>query len=273
MPFLEHLEELRWRVLWSLLALLVGAVIGFVIVTRFDVLGLLIRPYLPYMDGTRLHYLSPGDPFFLTLKLGVTVGLLLAFPFIVYQVWSFLSPALHAHERRAIVPAFYLGLVLFCGGMALAYYAALPVTLDFMSGFQEESLEPMVTAGFYLSFVTKLLLGFGLVFELPVVIMVLAVTGLVGSKGLRAKRRYAIVGATVLAAIITPGDFLLLTVFLMAPLILLYELGIGLTVLVERRRARAEQAEAEAEAKARAEARGSATSGPTDHATNPAGAQ
>ncbi len=239
MPFLDHLEELRWRALWSLIALAVGAVVGFTLVTRFDVLHLLILPVLPYLDGDKLRYLSPADPFFLTLKLGLTVGGLLASPVVIYQVWAFLAPALRRDERRAIVPAFYLGLVLFAGGVALGYYAALPATLRFMMGFQRESLSPMITAGPYLGFVMKMLLAFGAVFELPVIILVLAVVGLVDSRMLRRQRRFAIVLSTVVAAIITPGDMIVLTVFIMVPLILLYELSIGLTVLVERRRRRA----------------------------------
>ncbi|MGH7476355.1 MAG: twin-arginine translocase subunit TatC [Longimicrobiales bacterium] len=248
MPFLEHLEELRWRILWSLLALLGCAIVGFIVVTQLRVLPLLVRPIEPYIADGKLGYLSPADPFLLTLRLALIVGVLLAFPIIVYQVWSFLAPALHRHERRAIVPSFYLGLILFAGGMALAYFAALPVTLQFMMGFQTDSLRPMITAGPYLGFVVKLLLAFGLIFELPVVIVVLAAVGLVDTKMLRAKRRYAIIGAAVVAAFITPGDVVILTIFMMLPLILLYELSIGLTVLVERRRKRAAAAEAAAEA-------------------------
>src|SRR3712207_4135104 len=113
MPFLDHLEELRWRLLWSLLALVVCAIVGFVLVTRLDVLGLLIKPIEPFLGGTKLKYLSPTDPFFITLRLAILVGGLLASPVIIYQIWSFLAPALLPSEKRVIVPALYLGLVLF----------------------------------------------------------------------------------------------------------------------------------------------------------------
>jgi sec-independent protein translocase protein TatC len=238
MPFLEHLEELRWRILWSGLAIIVATIAGFVVVTQLDVIGILIRPVESYLPDGKLHYLSVTDPFFITIKLAIALGLLAASPIVIYQVWAFLSPALLATERRAIVPAFYLGLVLFLAGAALAYFLALPVTIRFMQGFQAGSLQPMLTAPEYFGFVTKLLLGFGLIFEMPVVVMVLAAIGLVTPKFLREKRRYAIAAMAVAAAMITPGDAITLTIFLMGPLMLLYELSIGLARLMEKGRER-----------------------------------
>jgi len=239
MPFLDHLEELRWRIIWSLLAVLVGTVAGFLLVYHFDVLGLLVRPIEPFLSGGKLKYLSPTEPFFLTLKLAVVVGALLASPIVFYQIWAFVAPALLPQEKRAIVPALYLGLVLFAAGVALAYFLVLPLTLRFMMGFQVESLEPNITVNPYLSFVVKLLLAFGILFEMPVVIMVLAALGVVNSKMLASKRRHALVINVVIASIVTPGDMVTLTVFMMVPLALLYELSIGLARMVERRRARA----------------------------------
>src|SRR5690606_22828382 len=142
-------------------------------------------------------------------------------------------PALTKRERRAIIPALYLGLVLFVAGVALAYWGALPLTLRFMLvTFASDSLEQSITASYYFSFVVKMLVAFGAVFELPVVVLVLSALGLVTSKWLRSKRRYAIAGMAVLSAMITPGDAISLTLFLMLPLILLYELSIGLSALV-----------------------------------------
>ena len=238
MPFLDHLEELRWRILWSILAVLLGTLVGFVIVTHFNILEILINPVRPFIAGEKLKYLSPGDPFFITLKLAITVGLILAFPIVVAQVWGFVSPALMPRERRAIIPALYLGLVLFCAGVALAYFLVVPMTLKFMMGFQTATLEQNIVIGPYMSFVVKILLAFGILFELPVVVMVLAALGLVTSKFMAEKRRYAIAGMAVIAAFVTPGDAVTLTVFMMGPLLILYEMSIGLAKLVERRRAR-----------------------------------
>ncbi|NIP79933.1 MAG: twin-arginine translocase subunit TatC [Gemmatimonadetes bacterium] len=236
MPFLDHLEELRWRILWSLLAIAVGAVIGWFLVTRFDVLGLLIEPMRPLLENGKLAYLSPADPFIVTLKLTLTTGIILASPIIIYQVWIFLSPALLPDEKRAIVPALYFGLLLFLAGMALAYFVALPVMFQFFAQFQQASLEQNITIGPYMAVVVRTLLGFGLVFELPVVMLVLAAVGVVDTNMLRKGRRWAIVIITVVASFITPGDVVILTVFLMVPLLLLYELGIVLARVVERRR-------------------------------------
>lgn len=252
MPFLDHLEELRWRILWSLLALLIATIGAFVFVMEVDVIGWLKRPIDPYLPpGQKLIFLEVGGAFFITLKLALTLGIIIAFPVVVYQAWAFLSPALTKRERRAIIPALYLGLVLFMVGAALAYWGALPLTLQFMLvTFESESLEQSITAGFYFSFVTKMLLAFGVVFELPVVVLVLSALGLVTASWLRSKRRYAVAGMAVLSAVITPGDAISLTIFLMVPLLLLYELSIGLAALVERARRRHAAADADAEGEA-----------------------
>ena len=244
MPFLDHLEELRWRLLWSLLAVAVGTGVAFVLVMHFDVLGLLIKPIEPFLHGSKLKYLSPTEPFFITLKLAVTCGFLLALPVVVYQVWAFLSPALLPSEKRVIVPSLYLGLVLFAVGVAMAYEIVLPMTLSFTMGFQTESLEQAIVIGEYLSVVTRLLLSFGVVFELPIVVMVLSALGLVTPEFLASKRRHAIVGITILAALLTPGDVITVTLMMMVPLVILYEFSIVLSRMVYRRRL----AEAPAEA-------------------------
>jgi sec-independent protein translocase protein TatC len=276
MPFLEHLEELRWRILWSLLAVAVGAVVGFVLVYYFDVLGLLVHPLrVAYDDPSyKLINLSPADPFFITLKLGIVVGVILAFPIVVYQVWAFLSPALEDHEKKAIVPALYLGLVLFCAGVALAYFVALPLTLAFFQNFQAEFLEEQLEVSKTLAFITKLLIGFGVIFELPVVVMVLSALGLVTPEFLRSKRRHAMVAITVMASFLTPGDVITLTVMLMVPLFFLYEFSIYLSKLIWRRkRAGEEEEEARGEASetARSPAPGPQVEARPEPASRPSG--
>ena len=237
MPFLDHLEELRWRILWSLLAIVIGAVVGFVLVLNFEVLDLLINPYYEVMeDEVKLVFLSPTEPFFLILRVGILGGVVLASPIIVYQIWAFLSPALERHEKRAIIPALYMGVVLFAAGVAMSYYLALPVTLRFLLFFAEGYFDQMLQAGPYLGFVTKLLMAFGILFELPVVIMILSAMGLVTPAFLRAKRRHAIVIITVLASFLSPGDVVTVTAMMMMPLVLLYEFSILLSVVITRRR-------------------------------------
>jgi sec-independent protein translocase protein TatC len=244
MPFLDHLEELRWRILWSIVAVVIGTIIGFALVYYLNVLEILVMPIRDaYGDqDLKLIYLSPADPFFVTLRLAIYIGILLAFPVLVYQLWSFLSPALEKSEKRAIIPALYLGLVLFVGGVALAYFAALPVTLEFFKAFLTDSLEGQLEINNTLGFVVKMLFAFGAVFELPIVILALSLMGVVTPAFLRTKRRHAIVLITVLASFITPGDAITLTVMMMFPLILLYEFGIFLSAGVYRRREKAERA-------------------------------
>jgi sec-independent protein translocase protein TatC len=236
MPFLDHLEELRWRILWALLAIAVGTIIGLVLVFQLPVLELLVAPIREASGNPNLQliYLSPAAPFFVTLKLGIYIGLILAFPFVAYHVWAFLSPALEKREKRAVIPALYLGLVLFVAGVALAYFIALPVTLRFFQTIQSESIVASLEINETIGFVVKLLLAFGAVFELPVVIMALSVMGLVTPAFLRAKRRHAFVLITVMASFLTPGDVITLTIMMMVPLVFLYELGILLSVGIYR---------------------------------------
>ncbi len=243
MPFLNHLEELRWHILWSVLSVTVGAVIGFALVYYFGVLDLLIEPVRVAAGDPdlKLQYLSPADSFFVTLKLAIYSGFIMAFPIVAYHTWSFLSPALEKREKRLIVPALYLGMLLFIAGMALAYFAALPVTLEFFQKFQTDALAANYEINATLGFIVKLLLAFGIVFELPIVIMVLSMMGLVTPKFLRTKRRHAIVLITIVASFITPGDVVVLTIMMMVPLVGLYELGIFLSWLIYRGKAQREK--------------------------------
>jgi sec-independent protein translocase protein TatC len=238
MPFLDHLEELRWRILWSLVALVVGAIAGFFIVLRFNVMWVLLEPVRRAFEDPdlRLIALSPADTFWVTMRLGIAVGVLLTLPIVVYHIWRFLSPALEKHEKRAIIPALYLGLVLFCAGVAMAYFLALPLTLEFFQILQEDFVEHQLEVSKTLGFITTLLLVFGVIFELPVVIMVLTAVGLVTPDFLRSKRRHAIVLITIAASLISPGDVITLTIMMMVPLILLYEMGIHLSAGIFRRK-------------------------------------
>jgi sec-independent protein translocase protein TatC len=250
MPFLDHLEELRWRILWSLLAVVVGAGVGIFLVIRFDVIHILTGPLFTimteiqaanpdFMGGNpvgKLSYLDLTEVFFFKLKLGIITGLLLVFPILAYQLWAFLSPALEKREKRVIVPSLYFGLLLFAAGVAMAYSVALPVTIRFLLLFGAEDFVPVLTAGLYLSFVTRLLLAFGILFELPVVVMILSVLGLVTPALLRKYRRHSIVANTILASFLSPGDIITVTLLMMIPLILLYEVGIILSVMIYKRK-------------------------------------
>lgn len=231
MPFLDHLEELRRRVIWSLGALIVLSVAGFFLVTRLDVIGVLERPFHHVMPDHDLLFTSPTTPVMVTLKLSFVLGLILALPVIAYHAWAFFSPALYEHERRFIVPAIAVGFALFLAGIAMAYFLTLPLGLQFLLGFQAESLSPIITIDEYLRFATRLILAFGIIFEMPVVLVLLGMLGIVTPEGLRKYRRHAVVGLAVASALLTPADVGTM-LMLLVPMFLLYELSIWLVKLV-----------------------------------------
>jgi len=236
MPFLDHLEELRQRIIRSLIALVAGGVIAFVVVMNVNVLGFLAQPILPYLHGRKLVYTHPADPFSIVMSAALGIGILFALPVILYQIWSFLSPALYKHERRIAVWILGSGTGLFALGAAMAYFLILPMTLKFLIGMQPASMEPMITASEYFGFTIMMMLVFGAVFELPLVIVALAALGLVTPKMLRGTRRAAIVTCVAGACIITPGDLVVTSAALAVPMYLLYEASILVSSIVYRRR-------------------------------------
>lgn len=270
MPFLEHLEEMRWRILWSLLALVLGLAAGIFLVLYFDAMLILLAPGREILGEAWMpQALGPNENLFFLLRVAIWIGLVLASPTLVYHAWQFLSPALEKHEKRAIVPSLYLGLVLFIAGVAMAYFIVLPFYLRFMVGLGTDYMTQGWTGNLYFGEVIKLLLAVGFIFELPVVILVLSALGIVTPRFLRSKRRHAIVGSTILASLITPGDAITLTLFLVTPIFLLYEFSILLSVLVWRKRdardGRAETAAASADEDTRAPEDTVAAPTPYDH--------
>jgi Tat protein translocase TatC len=238
MPFLDHLEELRWRLLKILLAVVLGTVIGWLVVERVDVIGLLMRPIAPHLPGGRLNFTSPTDPFFITLKLAFIVGIVLTSPYTVFQIWAFLAPALYEREKRLVVPALFSGVILFLAGAAAGYLLALPHALNFLLGFQNQSLQPIITADRYFTFAAQVIVAVGCTTELPLIIIILAALGLVTPTGLRKNRRFALLGAAVLAAFLAPPDALSMIIGIIV-LMLFYEIGIWCAWIVIRRKARA----------------------------------
>lgn len=234
MPFLDHLEELRRRIIWSLAALVVMSIGGFFLVTRLDVIGVLARPIRSALPDQPLMFTSPTTPVVVTLKLSLLVGFVLALPVLAWQAWAFLSPALYDRERRLVVPSISIAFGLFLAGLAMAYFFALPVGLQFLLGFQAESLQPIITIDEYLKFATRLILAFGVIFEMPVVFVVLGLLGVVTPAGLRRYRRHAVVGLAVVAAFLTPADVGTM-LMLLVPMVLLYELSIWLVRLTAGR--------------------------------------
>lgn len=235
MPFLEHLDELRSRLIWMGVTVLTLSIAGFFIVTELDVIGLLKRPIVPLVPEGMLLYTSPTEPMTVTLKLSFVVGIILSVPVLVYHIWGFLAPALFEHEKKAVVPAVIGGFLLFLLGVAMAYFLVLPLALQFLLNFQTQALAPIITIGEYLRFATRLILAFGIIFELPLVTLMLSILGLIDAGSLRKFRRHAIVAVSILSALLTPADVGTM-LMMMVPLLVLYEISVLLVAIVDRRR-------------------------------------
>jgi sec-independent protein translocase protein TatC len=242
MPFLDHLEELRWRILKALGALVVGVGVAFALLMKLDIIAQLEAPIRPYLPAGKLVYTHPGDPFQITLTAAIAIGVLLALPVILYQLWAFLAPALYKNERRLVVPVLFGAIALFMGGVSLSFYVVLPLAVEWLMGFQTASLTPMITASEYFDFAVSMSLAFGICFELPIVILALAALGIVTPQLLNRYRRHAIVVCVIVGAFLTPGDLIWTTIAMAVPLYFLYEISVALTYLMYRRRARREAA-------------------------------
>jgi sec-independent protein translocase protein TatC len=247
MPFLDHLEELRWRLFKVILALGGGFVLAFALLSTksIDLLNYLQRPHQA-ISTVQLVYTSPTDPFNVTISASFGLGFLLSLPVICYQIWAFLSPALYKHEKRVVIPVMIGATLLFAAGVSLAFFFAVPVTLTFLYGFQTQAFTAMITVKEYFGFLFGMCLAFGAAFELPILILALTAFGLVTPALLSRFRRHAMVACLGLSAIITPGDAVSAMILLAIPLYFLYEGGILLSRLVVRRRARAESIRGEA---------------------------
>jgi sec-independent protein translocase protein TatC len=237
-PLLDHLIELRRRLLYCIAAV----VIAFGVCYYFaeDIFSFLVQPLLA-AGQKKLVYTQIFEAFFVKVKVAFFAAMMVSFPVIANQLWQFVAPGLYKKERRALLPFLVATPLLFLMGAALAYYMAVPMALHFLLSFQGNvggvTQEALPAIGNYLSFVMQFLFGFGLSFLLPVLLMLLERAGIVTRRQLISARRYAIVGATAIAAVLTPPD-LMSQVLLAVPLILLYELAIIGIWFTERGRAK-----------------------------------
>ena len=247
MPFLDHLEVLRWRLIWSGASLLIAFAVAFTLVSNYDIIGIIAFPAKEFLHGQKLIFTHPADPFTILMNVSFGLGIILASPVIGYQVWSFLSPALHPHEKRVIIPVLIGAVGLFLIGCTLSVLWVLPITLELLGNINTTSLQQMVSASEYFSFAVALTLAFGAVFELPILILALTALGLVTPRLLAKYRRHSFVGMLILSAIITPGDLIISTLMLFIPLYGLYELSIILSWIVFRAKLKKAKREEEAE--------------------------
>ena len=249
MPMLDHLVELRRRLTWSVVAFFVLFFVSFYFAGAvFDFLVQPLRDLWVGEPSRRLIFTALHEKFFTEIKIAFFVAAFLSFPIVSNQIWAFVAPGLYRNEKKAFLPFLIATPVLFFIGGAFVYYVVLPVAWEFFAGYEQAAedgklaiqLEPKVDQ--YLSLVMRLIFAFGLSFELPVVLTLLAKVGIVDAQGLRKQRRYAIVVAFVAAAVLTPPDPIS-QLGLAIPIIILYEISIICAVIVGRSKQKAEGAD------------------------------
>jgi sec-independent protein translocase protein TatC len=238
MSFLEHLDELRSRLIRALIALIVGFLIcwGF----RDPIFHFLTEPMRRALPEVKFIVTGPSSALLLKMKMAFFVGIFVALPYILYQIWAFVSPGLYRHEKAYALPFILAGTVFFIGGAAFGHLFLFPITFRFLSQFGGEDMQFLPRVDEYFSFYSWFLLGLGLVFQLPVVIFVLSRIGLVTPRFLLRHFKWAVLAAFIIAAIITPTPDVVTQSMLALPMLGLYLLGVGVAWLFGKPRRRPE---------------------------------
>jgi sec-independent protein translocase protein TatC len=244
MSFLEHLEELRWTVIWVAIATVAGMAVVWHFSDRvIDLLSTdlenIVRGAIGEGGDYRLHVFEVSEAFITKIKISLLLGFLLALPFNVFKVWRFLSPGLLKGERKLLSPLIVLSTSLFYAGVAFAYLVMVKLSVAFLFRLKPATVDTTVRMGSYVTFVTKFCLTFGLVFQVPLVLAILSLVGVVKPEQIRASWRYAIVIIIILSAFLTPPD-VLSQILMAVPVLFLYWLGYFLAVLFRRRRQRSQ---------------------------------
>jgi sec-independent protein translocase protein TatC len=245
MPLLDHLIELRRRLLWTMVTL--GVTFAICLYFARPIFAILVQPLLAAGQG-KLIYTQIFEAFFVEVKVAFFAAAFISFPVFATQIWRFVAPGLYAKEKKAFLPFLLLTPVLFSAGAAMAYYIAVPVALKYLLGFSGDvggvQQEAMPGVDNYLGFIMKFVFGFGISFLLPVVLMLLERAGIVTLEQLKAGRRYAIVGMAAISAVLTPPD-LLSQILLLVPMVMLYEMAIIAIRITRRKRDKIEQSQAD----------------------------
>jgi len=227
LPLTAHLQELRKRLILSFVA--VGAAFIFCYAFADSIFKILAMPLLKVMPaGGSLIFTSVAEAFFTYMKVAFIAGLILVSPFVLYQIWAFVAPGLYQKEKRYVIPFVLGGSLFFALGVLFAYFVAIPTGFKFLLGYATDFIKPMPSMKEYLSFSIKFLLAFGLVFEFPVVLVLLAKIGVIDAATLARQRKYAILLIFIFAAVMTPPD-IISQIFMALPLMGLYELSILLS--------------------------------------------
>ena len=233
MGFLDHLEELRWRIIKGLLAIIVGSAVSFGFIDQ--ILEILLKPTTSTSYRIALQVLSVQGMFLIKWFIAFISGFVLAMPVVVYQIWRFVTPGLKINEKRYALPVVLFACISFITGVSFGYLVLIPFSLEFFSGMGAGLVENNFSITYYFSFLTWLLLGAGLVFQLPVLSLFLSAIGVLTPPFMRHYRRHAIVTILILSSFITPPDPV--SMLMMAvPLVVLYEISIGVSWMVNHRR-------------------------------------
>jgi sec-independent protein translocase protein TatC len=243
MSFLEHLEELRRRIIYCLLAVAVGFGLCWGYAER--IYSLMQKPIIQVLHEhglpEKLVFLSPTEPFNLYLKIGFMAGVFVAAPFILYQVWMFISPGLYRGEKRYVLPFMLSTILLFASGAVFGYRIVYPAALKFLIEYGNQ-FQPMITIGEYTDLFLTIILGLGVVFELPILVFFLSLMGVVTAGWMWRNLRYSILAIFTIAAIITPTTDIMNMCIFAAPMVALYVLSIGIAWFVHPRQRKARQA-------------------------------
>ena len=243
LTLIDHLLELRTRLLRAVIA--VGVVVIALAPFARQLYSTLAEPLVRYLpEGSSMIAIDVASPFFAPFKLVLILGLLIAMPAVIYQAWAFVAPGLYRHEQRLARPLLVASVLLFYAGCAFAYFAVFPVVLAFFTSMEREGVEVMTDTSRYLDFILTLFIAFGLAFQVPVATIVLVVLGITTTETLAKARGYVIVGAFLVAMLITPQDMISQTL-LAIPVLLLYELGIIMARIMVRRTDEAKEASGE----------------------------
>jgi sec-independent protein translocase protein TatC len=243
MSFLEHLEELRKRIIYSLIAVTVG----FFACWNYHefIFRFVQRPVMDALQrngmAEKLVYLNPTEPFNLYLKVAFLAGLFVTSPFVLYQVWLFISPGLYRNEKRYVLPFMFSTVFLFLGGGLFAYKMVYPAALNFLIDYGKQ-FQPMITIGEYTDLFLTIMLGMGLIFEMPILVFFLSMMGIVSPRWMWRNVRYSILVIFIVAAILTPTTDILNMCLFAAPMVGLYILSIGVAWIVHPAQRRARQA-------------------------------
>lgn len=223
MSFVDHLTELRRRLLYSLYAIIVTSIFSYNY--SAEIFDIIRQPIAPYLHGQGFVFTAPMDKFVAHIKITLLSGVILACPFWVYQIWKFVAPGLYTKEKRYTAGFIVTGSLLFFLGVAFAFYVVYPVAFEFLLTYGGSEDTPMITINEYLSFFITTTLLFGVSFEMPLILVILGMLGVVDAKFLSGKRRYAIVVIAFISALLTPPDVISM-VSMMIPLLILYEVAI-----------------------------------------------